>query len=814
MLKIKRINLSGFRGILHPQSLDLIIKGSNEARSLVLFGLNSSGKTSFVDGLEWFLSEENKIEWLRRDEAEEKAYPHQAAKDKNIGSFVEIEFSDTNNKIGGLTKTYDHSKITKPTLSDEAGFKNIYSAFVIRPYFRYLEVIDFVVSRAGKKYERLAQWMGFQNEFDFQEGIASGVQQTIKKYEKELSDRVGNFEGQLKQLINSPTALDGEVINFCNTILKHHKINECKDVKEIWDKIPEISKKKIASAVGVVIDRLTKIETTITASVLKTDLSDELENLAKKIDDFRKDKKLAGQIDIIDLYTQALDMLTKQDATDTKCPVCGTEWPREKLMEHIKNELGFLKKTKEEKETLEREISSLRVAVSKEATSVNELINRYKEAQESISEIKYDNTTGYLETLNSVASNLARVLSDSSVKIGLDKDAVEKIIKEKSVIVEQIKTHKTKIQPSAEDIKLSEDIEKLTQIKISWQSLEDARAEQQFTSQEILKFYALRDSVLKVIQDNIKSRFEEISERIGRYFGILRNDKDIKDIKIVLNERGRASDRSAEIELNYYDISVRPAYKVLSESLLNSLGLAVYFTCVKQFNDECKFIVLDDIMNSLDIDKRDTLLDLIEKEFSDYQIIIFTHDLYWFQKIIRRFPDWIHKKIKGWDYIGGAKIDSVTTTKGEIDECLSDSTRTEEGGWKLGRHAESILNELCEGLWAAVRYRYAKNDPPTMEELFDALYIRLKAYPIAQKVLNAKKYEPILRNFVTHARNNQPAALSPQDIKRASDEWFSLEAEFLCGEGECNHFVEYHKSKDKFECRCGKKKFEVVKDSK
>ncbi len=266
MLKVKRINLSGFRGILHPQALDLIVKGSKEPHSLVLFGLNSSGKTSFVDGLEWFLSEENKIEWLRRDEAEEKAYPHQAAKDKNIGSFVEIEFSDTNNKIGELIKTYDHSKITKPTLSDEAGFKNIYSAFVIRPYFRYLEVVDFVCSKGKDKYERLAQWMGFQNEFDFQEKIARGIHQKLKDYEKELTDRIGNFEGQLKQLINSITAIDGEVLNFCNAILKHHKVNECKNVNEVWEKIPEISKKKIASAVGVVIDKLTKIEIAIIAS--------------------------------------------------------------------------------------------------------------------------------------------------------------------------------------------------------------------------------------------------------------------------------------------------------------------------------------------------------------------------------------------------------------------------------------------------------------------------------------------------------------------------------------------------------------------
>lgn len=812
MLKIKRINLSGFRGILNPQELNLIVKGSSEPRSLVLFGLNSSGKTSFVDGLEWFLDEDSKIRWLQREEAKEKAYSHQAAKDKNIESFVEVDFHDTARAVAPLAKTFNHTAVKTPSLSDEDGFKKIYSAFVIRPYFRYLEVIDFVVSTAGEKYEKLAQWMGFGSEFEFQEKISVKVLQGLKDYEKELENKISLFEQKIKQLMNSVTAVDGEIINFCNGILKQHGIDGCKSVKEVWMKTSELNKRKSVSSVGVAVERLTKVEGAITATILDEELSDKLAELEKKIGEFRKDRKLVEQIDVIGLYTKALDILTRQTEENTKCPVCGKEWERGKLMEHIKGELELLKKTKDEKEALERDILALKAAVSKEITLVKELAARYGDIKEDISDIKHDKAGGYLKSLNDISDALTRALVDDKAQIKLNKQDIESVIRESAMILGRIKKHKTKIQPSAAEIKLAEDIEKFNQIKTSWESLEDARAEQKFATGEINKFYVLKDEVIKTIQDNVESRFKEISERIGKYFGILRDDKDITDIEIKLNkEKGKAAGRTAEIQLNYYNISVKPAYKVLSESLLNSLGLAVYFTCVKQFNDECKFIVLDDIMNSLDIDKRDTLLDLIEKEFSDYQIIIFTHDLYWFQKIIRRFPDWIHKKIKGWDYIGGAKIDSVTTTKGEIDECLSDSTRTEEGGWKLGRHAESILNELCEGLWAAVRYRYAKNDPPTMEELFDALYIRLKAYPIAQKVLNAKKYEPTLRNFVTHARNNQPAALSPQDIKRASDEWFSLEAEFLCGE--CNHFVEYHKSKDKFECRCGKKKFEIVKVS-
>jgi len=809
MLKVRKIKLSGFRGILNLQELDLTIKGNEEPRALVLYGLNSSGKTSFVDGLEWFLSENSKIEWLRRDEAEEKAYPHQAAKDKGVVSFVDIEFYDTENKLGKLTKTYDQNKITKPILSNGQEFKDTYSAFVIRPYFRYLEVVDFVCSKGKDKYERLAKWMGFENEFAFQEKIALDILQELKKYEKELADRIGIFEQKLKQLINGSISVDIETLKFCNEILKQYKILSCKNMGEVWEKISEINKQKSASSVGVIIDKLTKAETALIAFVLKEGLSNEVVKLEKKIEDFKKEQKRVEQIDVISLYTQAMSILTKQTVMNTKCPVCGEEWEREKLIEHIKSELELLKKTKEDKEVIERDASSLKVVVNREATSVKELIDRYGEIQSIISDVKSTDAKSYLNFLNDLANTLPRVLTDTTSQIKLNKEDVEKVINEKNAIAEQIKTYKIKIQPSEAELKLAEDIEKLTQIKGNWENLEEARAEQEFTTKEINSFCVLKDEVVKAIQENIKARFSEISDRIGKYFGILRNDKDIKDIKIVLNEeKGRAAGRSAEIELNYYDISVRPAYKVLSESLLNSLGLAVYFTCVKQFNKDCKFIVLDDIMNSLDIDKRDTLLDLIQQEFSDYQIILFTHDYYWFQKIIRRFPNWISKKIKGWDYIGGAKIDAVTTTQEEIKENLSDSTKIELAGWLLGRHVESILNELCENLWVELRYRYTKNDPPAMEELFDALYRRIKDkiknHPVVDKILEVKKYEPILRNFVSHSRTNQPASVSPEEIKRAAAEWFSLEVEFWCDQ--CHHFVEYHKTKDSIECQCGEKK--------
>ena len=315
----------------------------------------------------------------------------------------------------------------------------------------------------------------------------------------------------------------------------------------------------------------------------------------------------------------------------------------------------------------------------------------------------------------------AKVGVEKGIQSSITTEDVTAVEKERDAIKKLVIEEKIQVQPSKEELKLNEDIEKLKKIDETWAELIEQKNKLSFFQVETDKFIQVCNDFSRLIQENISQRFKDISSLIGKYFGILRQDKDIKDIEIVLNlEKGRAAGRSAEIQLSYYNISVKPAYKVLSESLLNSLGLAIYFACVKQFNQKSRFIVLDDIMNSLDVGHRDTLLDLIEQEFPEHQIILFTHDLFWFEKIQMRFPSWITKKIKGWEYALGPKIDFAKTRKSEIDELLQDSTKVKQAGFLFSEHLEGVLNELCEDLHAEVRHRFVKHDLPSMEELFIA----------------------------------------------------------------------------------------------
>ncbi len=251
MLKVSKITLCGFRGILKQQDLVLTEKGSKDPRSLVLYGLNSSGKTSFVDGVEWFLSEDNKVEWLSREDAKEKAYPHLAVDPEKDESFVELQFNDSEKKLNTLRKTYNHKKVTQPSLSSDEDFENVYKAFVIKPYLRYLEVIDFVYNHTGtEKYQRLANWMGFESELAFQEKLALKILPELQRKKDQLETTVETLGQHLAKLTGNQDSSDIEILRVANAILATHKINEQKDVKGLLAYIPEFAKLRATSSVG------------------------------------------------------------------------------------------------------------------------------------------------------------------------------------------------------------------------------------------------------------------------------------------------------------------------------------------------------------------------------------------------------------------------------------------------------------------------------------------------------------------------------------------------------------------------------------
>lgn len=72
----------------------------------------------------------------------------------------------------------------------------------------------------------------------------------------------------------------------------------------------------------------------------------------------------------------------------------------------------------------------------------------------------------------------------------------------------------------------------------------------------------------------------------------------------------------------------------MSESHINCLGLSFFLASVKAFNKESKFFVLDDVISSFDRSHRYRFAQLLANKFSDYQVILLTHEKDFFELVL------------------------------------------------------------------------------------------------------------------------------------------------------------------------------------
>ena len=95
-------------------------------------------------------------------------------------------------------------------------------------------------------------------------------------------------------------------------------------------------------------------------------------------------------------------------------------------------------------------------------------------------------------------------------------------------------------------------------------------------------------------------------------------------------------------------------YTFLNEAKLTAIALSIRFAMLDQklsgvaAVDTPKFLILDDVLISLDMSNREIVLDIILKEFTDFQLIILTHDRNFFELLrhrIKRFNQ------ENWKYI-------------------------------------------------------------------------------------------------------------------------------------------------------------------
>jgi hypothetical protein len=316
------------------------------------------------------------------------------------------------------------------------------------------------------------------------------------------------------------------------------------------------------------------------------------------------------------------------------------------------------------------------------------------------------------------------------------------------------------------------------------------------------------DAYQRKQKDDLGELLESISGRVAKIYTALHPGEDLDGVSI---EPWTA--KGVELAIDFYGSRQRPPHGVLSESHLNSLAIAVFLAMAASFNEKLGFLILDDVINSFDVEHRGRLAELLADGFSDWQLIVLTHDQQFYEHLSRRAPSWRKIEFTSWSHASGPR-----TTKYEASGMLAAARERLQSGDVHGaatkgrRALEELLQEVCEALWAPLPFRRGHaNDRREIGELFIGLRRTLKEHAKSQ----LQAVEPMLRhleadvgatlNVAAHASRGRSGA---SEVKAALERIETLDALWSCPE--CRTRVWHKGTPDAARCRCGKSAFPPV----
>jgi len=750
---------------------------------MMIYGKNGSGKSSIVDAWEWLYS--RKIKHLAREDAKERAFPHKEAKSGQ--TWVEVEF--TNEEIGKIRAKFDPTRPTKPKIDG-----NLLKITEFIPYpchLRYRDITEFVYERKAKKYEILSYQMGFGKALDIQNQLQTGAKRLEEELEKikrdsdDLSKEYRETSGEEPKDISS-------FIKTLNGVFNRQGIATVKEIAEAKASIEKLREQVEKDERAKKLQLWKDIQGIINLFYPVEDIRSNISKFQEDFTDFKQDEEEISKLVLLDLYEKGIKAIESLKIYD-RCPLCDQPYEGD-LIEHILGKQGHLDKLSKRRKELEKSRKELFSSIDGIIGKI-EHTSSYLEGKELEPPlIEFERN---LKNVNSPLKECKDILEKKIENIDkgfdfltkVDTKEYESLLGSESKIKEEISRQVENLEKDESRKALVDDFQRVDKLKESF--LKWRRLNKKIERIEEIKsaYEKIRDDYVEDTKKSVQESFDAISSDVAAYFKILEQESDVLgDPKIKLySER----DKAVELEVMFGGDPISPAYKFLSESQLNSFGLSIFLASAKHFNPNFKFMIMDDVINSFDTYKRPRVIDILSEHFSDYQILLFTHDSIWLDRLQRSFPQWIRKRFFGWDYTIGPRIELGKNSYEQIDELLSQDKPT-EAGWMFGRYLEWVLQELCENLEASVKYN--RRNEFTLSELVQAFRERMlkkltSDHSIVKLILDFER-DTGFRNFCDHWKDSETDYSSPE-IREIVQNWKDIESKIECDK--CHKFIRYEK---------------------
>jgi len=796
MLKINTITIENFRGIKSPVIIDFI-KGGRPTSALI-YGRNGTGKSSIVDAWEWLIN--SKIEYLSKEGVSERDYPHKLSNGDNV--YINIDF--THPTINSARTVFNKVKITSPTTSGEyIDFKD----HTIYPnYLRYSDLQEFVFKTKGDKYKYIAKFFGLEKFTKNQSDLRSSLTRISLQLQNYKAQLISNTEVVAKITGNS-IVNEITMVSFINDIAAKYKFEAITSFKESDKAKNALSEIVKANPIAAELAAWKEFESRLNQFYSLPDVLQDCHDIELIFKGLKNDEANITNLILIDLYSSATETLV-QLPDKTKCPVCDKIFDGD-LVKHISEKHKALEELNKKKTDYLDKKKEVQTKLNLIATKLA-IIKSEKNQKVLVDFKSFFDDIEILDTeLPESKSELKKLLKDTiSLNLSNQKAILmivllnEKELANKKIVLDKIKTLSDD-KPSKDLINNFENIIHLISAFTSYLKNEKKVI---YLTNITNRLDLLVTALTLEIQTQIQNTFTAIQTDVIDCYNFLESTNQFlknPEINLVTGK-----DKAVELVIEFANEKISPAYKFMSESQVNSFGLAIFLSAVKYFNSSFKFIILDDVVNSFDAFKRPKVSQLLATKFSDFQVLMLTHDQIFFDTVQRDFPQWNRYKFASWDYTTGPRCNFSNNYNEEIQKLIDDDDAI-GAGQKLGRYLEMVFGIVNQNLQTPIPYKL--ENVYTLSEFYDPLVkrfkekLRLPNSNMKHKIsILFSQFEQgtIFRNYCAHYKN-EANPFTAIEIDSVYKKWLEIEEEIYCTTCKSYCSMKVIQNIEYVKCNCG-----------
>ena len=715
-IKIRSIKMKNFRGAREEVSLDLI-----DGKSLLLYGDNGTGKSSFLDALEWFVTDS--ISHLSGEEVDKYEAIRNASSDEEDESYVEIKLLNSSllhktlSKKGKKSKPKD-SRIPEQRLMDRE-----------RIWIRGHQLTSFVLETKKNRLADLSDLIGYAEVSRVNDILKkttrtlwrkirdSGFERRINREQETISQKLGhlvnNNERQFYEAVND--SIEKRAPSF----LDSGKITDKEKLRNIVERInasvdqSELGHQQKLQGIKIDVDSLLK-------EINKNSLKESFESYLLIFNDIKKNPSELKNVSFLSLYKEAQEIISHQNSDN--CPLCDTAIEKDILVDIVVEKIKKL-------EGFDKKIQSLDIEKEKLLSQIDEIEKNIKGIMPSVN---VDSPKDYQK--NELEKSPEKSLEKSLEKLSLLSTEIKKDIQEidSSQIVlpdlVDVKTSVSSIRLRITDY-LSKRSDSSSQDKISllidirssmdaFKRIQEDEKEKNRLNEYLNTFQEISSDFNSSQRNEMEKILGKISLNINNFYSCMSSEGDVSSIKLnPVEKNGEFS--GVAFNLKFFEKDTGSPKSYLSESRLNCLGLSIFLASVVLFNKNTKFFILDDVISSFDKNHRYRFSQLLRENFSDYQLIVLTHEAEWFNLFAPKARElgWVINETF-WDREKGIQIKiPLLGYKEKIDAKIAQSDVNDLGNL-IRKYAESILKEICKNLDIPIPFRdNINNERRTLWEL-------------------------------------------------------------------------------------------------